>query len=153
MNLWLTLAVNSIALGGLLFLLSSGFSLIFGLMRIPNLTHGALFMLGAYFGVTFLRLGINFWVAALLIALIDFPKFSLPDLPGSLGRIANALESLADRQRAVTDPQQTLAAQLQLPLDSKQGSVAATEASVAQPVTDQLATHELTVNQPKTQKD
>ena len=54
MNLWLMLAVNSIALGGLLFLLSAGFSLIFGLMRIPNLMHGSFFMLGAYFGVTLL---------------------------------------------------------------------------------------------------
>src|SRR4030065_506433 len=52
MSLWLTLAVNSIALGGLLFLLSSGFSLIFGLMRIPNLMHGSVFMLGAHFGVS-----------------------------------------------------------------------------------------------------
>ena len=68
MSLWLTLAVNSIALGGLLFLLSAGFSLIFGLMRIPNLMHGSFFMLGAYFGVTLLdaRVGMNFWVAALL---------------------------------------------------------------------------------------
>lgn len=67
----LTLAVNSIALGGLLFLLSSGFSLIFGLMRIPNLMHGSFFMLGAYFGVTLLdrRIGMNFWVAALLSGL------------------------------------------------------------------------------------
>jgi len=65
MNLWLTLAVNSVALGGLLFLLSAGFSLIFGLMRIPNLMHGSFFMLGAYFGVTFLAKGTNFWVAAL----------------------------------------------------------------------------------------
>jgi branched-chain amino acid transport system permease protein len=64
MSLWLTLAVNSIALGGLLFLLSAGFSLIFGLMRIPNLMHGSFFMLGAYFGVTFLAKGTNFWVAA-----------------------------------------------------------------------------------------
>ncbi len=53
MNFWLVLAVNSITFGGLLFLLSAGFSLIFGLMRIPNLTHGSLFMLGAYFGATF----------------------------------------------------------------------------------------------------
>jgi branched-chain amino acid transport system permease protein len=68
MNLWLTLAVNSIALGGLLFLLSAGFSLIFGLMRIPNLMHGSFFMLGAYFGVTLLAKGVNFWVAALLSA-------------------------------------------------------------------------------------
>ena len=66
MSLWLTLAVNSIALGGLLFLLSAGFSLIFGLMRIPNLMHGSFFMLGAYFGVTFLERGLDFWLAALL---------------------------------------------------------------------------------------
>jgi branched-chain amino acid transport system permease protein len=71
MTLWLTLAVNSIALGGLLFLLSAGFSLIFGLMRIPNLMHGSFFMLGAYFGVTLLdnRIGMNFWLAALVSAL------------------------------------------------------------------------------------
>jgi len=73
MTFWLVLTVNSITFGGLLFLLSAGFSLIFGLMRIPNLTHGSLFMLGAYFGATLLMgtLGahLNFWVAALLAAL------------------------------------------------------------------------------------
>ncbi len=53
MTFWLLLTVNSITFGGLLFLLSAGFSLIFGLMRIPNLTHGSLFMLGAYVGATF----------------------------------------------------------------------------------------------------
>src|SRR5207245_9571833 len=52
MNLWLVLAINSVTLGGLLFLLSAGFSLIFGLMKIPNLTHGSFFMLGAYFAVS-----------------------------------------------------------------------------------------------------
>ena len=66
MNAWTLLAVNSIAYGGLLFLLSAGFSLIFGLMRIPNLMHGSFFMLGAYFGVTLLGRGINFWMAALI---------------------------------------------------------------------------------------
>src|SRR6266487_892254 len=67
MSVWLTLAVNSIAYGGLLFLLSAGFSLIFGLMRIPNLMHGSFFMLGAYFGVTLLdKTGMNFWLAALI---------------------------------------------------------------------------------------
>src|ERR1044071_6143882 len=60
MSLWLTLAVNSIALGGLLFLLSAGFSLIFGLMRIPNLMHGSFFMLGAYFGVSLIGWGTTF---------------------------------------------------------------------------------------------
>src|SRR5690349_5409538 len=66
MSVWLLLGVNSIALGGLLFLLSAGFSLIFGLMRIPNLAHGAFFLLGAYFGATFVDWGLNFWLAALV---------------------------------------------------------------------------------------
>ncbi|HET6196776.1 MAG TPA: branched-chain amino acid ABC transporter permease [Acetobacteraceae bacterium] len=69
MTLWITLAVNSIAMGGLLFLLSAGFSLIFGLMRIPNLTHGSMFMLGAYLGVTCIALGFGFWPSALIAAL------------------------------------------------------------------------------------
>jgi branched-chain amino acid transport system permease protein len=69
MTLWITLAVNSIAMGGLLFLLSAGFSLIFGLMRIPNLMHGSFFMLGAYFGVSLLNHEVNFWIAALLSGL------------------------------------------------------------------------------------
>jgi len=71
MSLWLLLSVNSITLGGLLFLLSAGFSLIFGLMRIPNLTHGSLFMLGAYFGATFFVFDkLDFWLSALLAALL-----------------------------------------------------------------------------------
>src|SRR4029077_1236364 len=69
MSLWLVLAVNSVTLGGLLFLLSVGFSLVFGLMRIPNLTHGAFFMLGGYIGTSYLGLGLQFWPAALLPAL------------------------------------------------------------------------------------
>jgi branched-chain amino acid transport system permease protein len=74
MNFWVSLTVNSITFGGLLFLLSSGFALIFGLMRIPNLTHGSLFMLGAYVGATFLigliSIKVNFWAAAILATLI-----------------------------------------------------------------------------------
>jgi branched-chain amino acid transport system permease protein len=68
-NLWLILSVNSVTLGGLLFLLSAGFSLIFGLMRIPNLTHGSMFMLGAYLGVTCIGWGFGFWTASLVAAL------------------------------------------------------------------------------------
>ena len=66
---WIIQTLNSLAFGGLLFLLSSGFSLIFGLMRIPNLAHGAFFMLGAYFGYSLLIRGSNFWVAALIAGL------------------------------------------------------------------------------------
>jgi branched-chain amino acid transport system permease protein len=63
---WIIQTLNSVAFGGLLFLLSSGFSLIFGLMRIPNLAHGAFFMLGAYLGYSLLIRGMNFWVAAVV---------------------------------------------------------------------------------------
>jgi len=70
MQFWIIQTLNSLALGGLLFLLSAGFSLIFGLMRIANLTHGALFMLGAYVGVTVLRYVPNLWLAALIGGLI-----------------------------------------------------------------------------------
>jgi len=92
MTFWLVLAVNSVTFGGLLFLLSAGFSLIFGLMRIPNLTHGSLFMLGAYIGATFVigMLGakLNFWLAALLatitVAMLGAlaERFLLRRLPG-----------------------------------------------------------------------
>jgi branched-chain amino acid transport system permease protein len=60
---WVVQSLNGLALGGLLFLLSSGFSLIFGLMRVANLTHGAYFMLGAYVGLTVLGAGWGFVTA------------------------------------------------------------------------------------------
>ncbi len=69
MQFWLIQTLNSVAFGGLLFLLSAGFSLIFGLLRIPNLAHGALFMLGAYLGAAALGHGVPFWLAALLSGL------------------------------------------------------------------------------------
>jgi len=66
MQFWIVQTLNSLALGGLLFLLAAGFSLIFGLMRIANLTHGSLFMIGAYLGVSILRVVPNLWLAAIL---------------------------------------------------------------------------------------
>jgi len=91
---WVIQTLNSLALGGLLFLLAAGFSLIFGLMRIANLTHGAMFMLGAYLGVSILKVVPNLWVAALLggLAVAAFggllEKFILRRLSGNvLGQV------------------------------------------------------------------
>jgi branched-chain amino acid transport system permease protein len=64
-NLWVVQSLNSLALGGVLFILAAGFSLIFGLMRIANLSHGAYFMLGAYIGLGLLERGASFLVAML----------------------------------------------------------------------------------------
>src|SRR6266511_293721 len=66
MQYWIIQTLNSLALGGLLFLLAAGFSLIFGLMRIANLTHGSMYMLGAYVGVSVLKVVPNLWLAALI---------------------------------------------------------------------------------------
>jgi branched-chain amino acid transport system permease protein len=49
---WLLQAFNGISYGALLFLLGSGLSLIFGVMRIVNLAHGSFFLLGAYIGLS-----------------------------------------------------------------------------------------------------
>ncbi|MGH7013680.1 MAG: branched-chain amino acid ABC transporter permease [Stellaceae bacterium] len=71
MSVWGVLAINSITFGGLLFLLSAGFSLIFGLMRIPNLTHGSMFMLGAYVGASMIMtFHLPFWIGAAVAAAV-----------------------------------------------------------------------------------
>lgn len=44
-------ALNGLSFGALLFLLASGLTLVFGLMRIINLAHGAFYMIGGYLGV------------------------------------------------------------------------------------------------------
>ncbi len=52
---WLIQAFNGISYGALLFLLAAGLSLIFGVMRIVNLAHGSLFLLGGYVALTVIR--------------------------------------------------------------------------------------------------
>ncbi len=49
---WVTQAFNGVSYGALLFLLASGLSLIFGVMRIVNLAHGSYFILGGYVGLS-----------------------------------------------------------------------------------------------------
>ena len=45
-------AINGVSLAALLFLLASGFTLSFGLMRVVNMAHGAYYLLGGYIGLT-----------------------------------------------------------------------------------------------------
>ena len=61
--------LNGLQLAMLLFLLSAGLSLVLGLMNFVNLAHGTLYMLGAYFGVTFAGLTGSFWLALVLAPL------------------------------------------------------------------------------------
>ena len=50
MKLFLLTFLNGLTLAGLYFLVASGFTLVFGLMRNVNLAHGSLYLLGAYIG-------------------------------------------------------------------------------------------------------
>ncbi|HSF33100.1 MAG TPA: branched-chain amino acid ABC transporter permease [Candidatus Tectomicrobia bacterium] len=52
MHFWLIQVFNGVSYGALLFLLASGLSLIFGVMRIVNLAHGSYFLLGGYVALT-----------------------------------------------------------------------------------------------------
>ncbi|MBX3645177.1 MAG: branched-chain amino acid ABC transporter permease [Rubrivivax sp.] len=49
-KLYLTTLLNSLTLASLYFLVASGFTLVFGLMRNVNLAHGSLYLFGAYVG-------------------------------------------------------------------------------------------------------
>jgi branched-chain amino acid transport system permease protein len=57
--------LNGVTFAALLFLLASGFTLIFGLMRVVNLTHGALYLVGGYIGLTVIRSTGNFFMGVL----------------------------------------------------------------------------------------
>lgn len=61
---WLIQIFNGVSYGALLFLLASGLTLIFGVMRIVNLAHGAYFLLGGYVALTVIRTT-GSWLAAL----------------------------------------------------------------------------------------
>ena len=59
-------ALNGLAYGVLLFLLSVGLTLIFGMLDVVNLAHGSYYMLGAYAGLTLIAVTGNFWLAVLV---------------------------------------------------------------------------------------
>jgi branched-chain amino acid transport system permease protein len=71
---WVIQAFNGISYGALLFLVGSGLSLIFGVMRIVNLSHGAYFLWGGYIALSVIAAtgswALSIPVAALAVALI-----------------------------------------------------------------------------------
>jgi branched-chain amino acid transport system permease protein len=61
-------ALNGVSYSFILFLLAAGFSLTFGVMGVLNLAHGALYVLGAYFGLAVLNAYDQYAVAILVAA-------------------------------------------------------------------------------------
>lgn len=65
----LSLALNGVVLGSILLLFSLGLTLIYGVGRIVNFAHGALFSVGAMAGVWLVASGVPFWLALVLAPL------------------------------------------------------------------------------------
>lgn len=65
MNSFILQTFNGISYAALLFLLASGFTLTFGLMRIVNMAHGSYYLLGGYIGLVVAKATGNFALALL----------------------------------------------------------------------------------------
>src|SRR5918994_6978776 len=74
---FVVVTLNGLSLAGLYFLTASGFTLIFGLMRVVNMAHGVLYLFGGYMALTLMDHGFAWWLAALVAA-------ALAGVPGSV---------------------------------------------------------------------
>lgn len=71
---FLAQTLNGLTLAGIIFLVSSGFTLVFGVMRVTNLAHGAVYLLGGYTGYSVIGATHNFFygLAAAALAMAAF---------------------------------------------------------------------------------
>ncbi len=75
-KVFLNALFNGITLGALYFLVASGFTLIFGLMRNVNLAHGSLYLLGGYIGYS-VSAATGSWLLAFPVAFIVVGAFGI----------------------------------------------------------------------------
>jgi branched-chain amino acid transport system permease protein len=80
MEFWIGQVFNGLSYGALLFLLAGGLSLIFGMMRIVNMTHGSYYLIGGYVALTVIRWSGSFVLAiaaaAAVISLIGIGEWN-----------------------------------------------------------------------------
>lgn len=92
MDFWVNQTFNAISYAGLLFMLGGGMTLIFGVMKIVNIAHGTLFLVGGHIGYVVWRYTGNFYlgilVASLAVGFIGMilERFLLRELGGQLLR-------------------------------------------------------------------
>ena len=67
MSLLVEQLLNALALAGLLFLVSVGLALVFGILGVVNFAHGVFYMLGAYFGFTAVAVSGSFWLSLVIV--------------------------------------------------------------------------------------
>lgn len=73
---WLIQIFNGLSYGALLFLVASGLSLIFGVMRIVNLSHGSYFLLGGYVALSVID-ATGSWLLAIPVAALTIAVVGL----------------------------------------------------------------------------
>lgn len=86
MNLAIVVIIQVLYAVASLVIISAGLAVIFGMMKVINLAHGEFMMLGAYTTIGAINLGVNLWVAMLLIA------------PIAVGLVGMVLERLIIRR-------------------------------------------------------
>ena len=64
--------MHGLSYAGLLFLVSAGLTLVFGMMNVLNFAHAAFYMLGAYFSYTILKVTGQFWLSVIVCPLALF---------------------------------------------------------------------------------
>jgi len=64
--------LHGLAYAGLLFLVSAGLTLVFGMMNVLNFAHAVMYMLGAYFSFTLLQVTGQFWLCLIVCPLLLF---------------------------------------------------------------------------------
>jgi branched-chain amino acid transport system permease protein len=64
--------LHGLAYAGLLFLVSAGLTLVFGMMNVLNFAHAAMYMLGAYFSYSMLKATGQFWLSLIVCPLLLF---------------------------------------------------------------------------------
>lgn len=83
---WAILILNGLTQGALFFVLGSGLTLAFGMMRVVNMSHGAFYLLGGYLGFTALKLS-GSWTVALATGGLAIALLGLIVERGMLARV------------------------------------------------------------------
>jgi len=66
LNLFFQQILNGLTLGSVYGLVALGLTLVYGILHVPNFSHGALYMVGAYAAwVLMVSVGVNYWLAML----------------------------------------------------------------------------------------
>jgi branched-chain amino acid transport system permease protein len=108
---FLITVLNGVTAAGLYFVVASGFTLIFGLMRVVNMAHGAFFLLGGYIALKlqrdFVGLGGSFGLTS---SQVNLTHWIVPAIVGTLavGLIGLAMQQLVLRWNQGQDLRQAL---------------------------------------------